>query len=200
VHNTKELGCGRVVARFPQIVTRLKGMMEAFLNALQCIDVAWVADDTVEQLPLPTQVGKSWVGGIDPNRPRIRVVLEAVLALATSPQGFSVSEFAAKAQEISRPAGLAYGKRQAAYDLKKLRGKDLIAKVDSSRRYRALPQGLRTMAALLVLREKVIRPLLAGVTCPKRGRKPKNWTLLDQHDETLRQDMCALFNDLRIAA
>jgi hypothetical protein len=30
VHNTKQLGCGRTIQRFPQIVTRLAGMTERF--------------------------------------------------------------------------------------------------------------------------------------------------------------------------
>ena len=69
-----------------------------------------------------------------------------------------------------------YGPRRAAYDLKKMRAKDLIAKIGSSRHYQAIPQGLKAITALLVLREKVIQPLLAGVATARRGRKPKDWS------------------------
>ncbi len=34
VHNTRDLGCGRVVARFPKIVVRLQDMLERFLTTL----------------------------------------------------------------------------------------------------------------------------------------------------------------------
>jgi hypothetical protein len=54
-----------------------------------------------------------------------------------------------------------YGVRRAAYDIKKLRGKGMVQKIGKSRRYEPLPEGLRTMTALILLREKVIRPLLA---------------------------------------
>jgi hypothetical protein len=42
VHNTRDLGCGRVLARLPEIITRLKAMVERFLTTLDCIDVAFI--------------------------------------------------------------------------------------------------------------------------------------------------------------
>ena len=93
-----------------------------------------------------------------------------------------------------------YGVRQAAYDLKKLRGKNLLTRVPKSRRYRIPNEAIRILAALVILREKVLSPILAGVGKPKRGPKPKNSTPIDHHYETIRQDMFTLFEDLRIAA
>jgi hypothetical protein len=39
-----------------------------------------------------------------------------------------------------------------------------VRKIGASRRYEPLHQGLRALTALVVLREKVIRPLLAAST------------------------------------
>jgi hypothetical protein len=55
------------------------------------------------------------------------------------------------------------------------------------------------MTALLVLREKVIKPLLAGTGKPKRGRKPKNRCPIDAHYETIRLQMCNLFELIGVA-
>ena len=78
------------------------------------------------------------------------------------------------------PTAPAYQARHAAYDLKKLRAKGLIGKVASSRRYQAPPEGLRTIAALVVLRDKVIKPILAGTAKPtmdpRRERIP--WPMM----------------------
>jgi hypothetical protein len=200
VHNTRDLGLGRVLARFPQIITRLQGMLERFLTTLDCVDTAFIADQTLEQLPLPSQVGSTRVGGVDLGKPRIRAALQAVLALAPAPGGFTVAQLAAKVQQQTGQTDRAYSTRQAAYDLKKLRGKHLVVKPGRSRRYHAPPEALRTITALLVLRDQVIRPILAGVRVPRRGRKPATWTRTDQHYETLRLEMQALFNDLGIAA
>ncbi len=93
-----------------------------------------------------------------------------------------------------------YTPRQAAYDLKKLRAKDLITKLGRSRRYQLSPPSMRAITALLVLREHVIGPLLAGARTPPRASKPATWTLVDQHYQQLRLDMQPLFQELGIAA
>ena len=58
------------------------------------------------------------------------------------------------------------------------------------------------MATCIVLREKVIRPPLAGSlrVKVKRGRAPKTHTRLDPHYQTLQQGMQELFAELGIAA
>ncbi len=200
VHNTKALGCGRVVAKFPQIVTRLRAMVTEFLTTLHAVDHAFVSDDTLEQLPLPSVLGQTRVGGVDLNKPRMRSLLAAVLTLAPAPQGFRVADVAAQIQAMMGPTAPPYTVRHAAYDLKKLRAKHLLEMVPSARRYRVPPTGLRTIAALVVLREQVIKPILAGTAKPKMGRKPKNWSPIDVHYETIRKDMQTLFEDLGLAA
>jgi hypothetical protein len=52
----------------------------------------------------------------------------------------------------------------------------------------------------VILREKVLRPILAGVGKPRMGRKPKTWSPIDEHYEAIRQNMFTLMDDLRIAA
>jgi hypothetical protein len=56
------------------------------------------------------------------------------------------------------------------------------------------------MTALVVLRDKVIKPLLASCCQRKRGRKPKNVTPLDTHYHHLQAGMRELFDELGIAA
>jgi hypothetical protein len=57
---------------FPEIVLRLRGILERFLNAVGCMDACFVSDDTLENLSQPAQVGQIKVGGIDLNQPRMR--------------------------------------------------------------------------------------------------------------------------------
>jgi len=72
VHNTREYRWGRSLSCFAEIVTRLREILERFLNAVGCMDACCVSDETLENLPLPTQVGQTKVGGIDFNRLRMR--------------------------------------------------------------------------------------------------------------------------------
>jgi len=56
------------------------------------------------------------------------------------------------------------------------------------------------MAALVPLREKVIKPLLAAQCHPERGPKPKNRTSVDLHYDALKNSMRELFVELGMAA
>ena len=200
VHNTKELRCGRLLERFPQIIARLQQILEQFLNNLYCMDASFISGQTLDQLATPSQLGKTRVSGMDVNKPRTRAVLSAVLALACAPAGFTTGQLANTVRSMLPPTDSSYDPRRAAYDLRKLRGKELLRKVPDSRRYFIPQQAVRTIAALVILREKILRPILAGVGKPKMGRKPKNWSSIDEHYEAIRQDMFTLMEDLRIAA
>jgi len=200
VHNTKEYRWGRSLPCFGEIVSRLRDILERFLNAIGCLDACFVADETLENLPLPTKVGQTKVGGIDFNKSRMRRVADAVLALSTAPTGFTASELAQKVRAMTGEEESAYGPRRAAYDLKKLRGKGLVRKIGTSRRYESEPTSLRAMTALVVLREKVIRPLLAASQRPEPQNKPNNPTPVDQHYERLRVSMRDLLAALGVAA
>jgi hypothetical protein len=126
--------------------------------------------------------------------------LSAALALAFSPDGFTVGQFAATVRSMLKSPNTDYDARRAAYDLKKLRGKNLVSKIAKSRRYEVPSSAIRTMGALVLLREKVLRPILSAVRNQNATARPVNYTELDQHYQALRQNMLTLLNDLRIAA
>jgi hypothetical protein len=117
-----------------------------------------------------------------------------------SPHGFKVADVTVKVREILGIDPEAYTARQAAYDIRKLRGKNLVYKIEHSRRYGVSPAGLRIMTALLVLREKVIKPLLAGAGTSKGDRKPKNQHPIDAQYEALQHQMLRLFQLIGITA
>lgn len=75
-----------------------------------------------------------------------------------------------------------------------------MKKLKQSRRYQPTPDGLRAMAALTVLRDKGIKPLLTANLKTKRGRKPNNPTTIDQRCDRIRTEMQELFKVLGIAA
>ena len=153
-----------------------------------------------EKLPEPARVGQTRVGGIDLNKLRTRRAAEAVLALAPSPAGFTAAADLAEQVRSMTASESAYGARRAAYDIKKFRAKGIVRKIEKSRRYELIPEGLRALTALLVLRDKVIRPLLAASGQPEPPAQPANPTVLDHHYERVRADMRGLFTELGIAA
>lgn len=70
--------------------------------------------------------------------------------------------------------------RQAGYDLRKLRAKNIVDKSGRTRRYRVAPLAARTIAALLTVRDQVIAPILAGIRSPEDGPQARaldtRWT------------------------
>jgi hypothetical protein len=200
VHHAATLGLGRVLPRFPALVAHLRGMLDRWLDTLGYLDRAFIADDTLEQLPAPAQLGRSRIGGIDVNQPRMRAVLAAAITCAQRPDGFRLGDLTTQVRQRLGGAASEYGTRQAAYDLRKLRAKGFVVRLPQSQRYQCLPDGVRALTALVVLREQVLKPLLAGCAARHQGRKPKSWTPLDDHYQTLRVDMQHLFADLGLAA
>lgn len=199
-HNTRDLRCGRVLDRWGDITARLADMADRFCTGLDCVDVAFIPDGLLDELPNPSRLGVSRVGGIDLNKPRTRHALAAVLSLAVSPAGFSVGQFTDKVRALSGQAPHTYTVRQGAYDLRKLRAKGFVDKPGRSRRYHVTHEAARTIAGILTLRDHVIAPILAGIRSPRLGRKPAIWTPVDRDYEQLRITMHKLFADLAITS
>jgi hypothetical protein len=75
-----------------------------------------------------------------------------------------------------------------------------VVECTQSCRYRVRRPGIKTLAELLILREKVLKPVLAGVCRPKPGRLPKNIHPLDLHYQTLQRQMLSTLQHLKVAA
>ncbi len=188
------------IEKFPEIVVQAKSVLVRFMDALSCIDQCFIADRLLEQLPAPSQVGKTKVGGIDLNKPRMRWVVEAVIAMSPSPNGFTASDLARQVRALSKQRESAYGARRAAYDLKKLRGKKIVRRIGQTRRYESVATGLKAMTALVVLRNKAIKPLLAAAQDLRPARGAQNPGALDRYYDSIRLAMRGVFQELGLAA
>ena len=198
VHNVRKLKHGNGLARWVPVVTHLNEVLNRFLEVVQCADSATLDDSTWESLPEPSAVGAGRVAGINMASARMTAVMDAVVALSTQPAGFTSGDLAVKVQQRLRVPAEEYQPRHAAYDLKKLRGKKLLAKIGKSRLYEAPPEGLRTLVALGMLRDKVLKPVLRNRNL--QGPPPRSNNPLDHHYYNLRQEMRRLFRTLKIAA
>ena len=148
-------------------------------------------------LPVASQVGKTIVGAIDLNKARMRHVVDALIALSPLPNGFTASNVADRVRALSKQSLSEYGPRHAAYDLKKLRGKQIVRRIGHTRRYEPLPTGLRAMTALLVLRNKAIKPRRRSTPPPSPGPQPKTGRRpLPSHPSCMK----GVFNELGHAA
>jgi hypothetical protein len=200
VNNTAELRCGKGIEKLPGILERSQQMIVAFLGIVQAAHLSFLPAEQLDSLPMPTYRGQQRLAGVDIQKPRLRAVAQAVIALAPQPEGFTAEQLAVRVRTQQGRPMAKYNARKAAYDLRKLRGKTLVQRIANSRRYRVRRPGIRTLAALLILREQVLKPVLAGVCRPKRGRPPKNIHPLDLHYQTLQRQMLATLQHLKLAA
>ncbi len=88
---------------------------------------------------------------------------------------------------------------QAAYDIRTLRGHNLLTKIGRSHRYQVLPPTARTVVAILTLREQVFAPIMAGFRVPAAADHQPPGTAIDRDFEALRLNMHTLFDDLAIS-
>ena len=200
VNNIAELRCGKGMEKLPGMLQRLEAMVVAFLGVVQAAHLSFVNGQQWDALAAPSVRGAKRVAGVDLQKPRMRAVAQAVIALAAKPEGFAATDLAARVRAQQGRVMAGYAKRKAAYDLRKLGGKSLVERIGRTRRYRVRRPGIRALAALLILREQVIKPVLAGVCRPKRGRPPKNLHPLDVHYQKLQVEMLATLQTLKIAA
>jgi hypothetical protein len=92
-----------------------------------------------------------------------------------------------------------YSTRQASYDLQKLRAKAVVERPAKSLRYRVCAEGLRGLSALLVLRNRVLVPLLSRLG--RRRRCPHcHLSELDRRYDNIQKEMQHVFEELHIAA
>jgi hypothetical protein len=198
VHNVQTLGVGRSLAKFSEVVQRLHDLLERFLNTLHCIDVACIDPGLLDTWPLPSQLGRTRVGGLDLDKERLRHLVQAVMALAPAPGGFRLADVVQHVRQMTSAA--AYTLRQAAYDLKKLRAKNLVERVGRSRRYTVPAWALKALTAVLLLKDKVIKPVLANLGAPLNRPQPEQTSPLDEHYLRLQADLRTLFEAIGIAA
>ena len=128
----------------------------------------------------------------------MRAVVEALLTWLPSPTASRRATWRPRSGDRLRQP--TYTPRHAAYDLRKLRGKELVTRVGTTRRYRLTTPAIRTLVALLILREKIIKPVLAGAGKPKPGRPPKRIHPLDVHYENLQRELRHTLDTLGVAA
>lgn len=198
VHNTSDLRCGKRIDRFPDIITRMDQIMSKFLSALRSVDASFLDLGELDAWSSASKIGSVHVGGIDVNKPRTRAVMQAVIALSINPSGFSVSDVAKKVQAILSTGE--YQSRQASYDLKKFRAKGLVKKIDKSRKYEATQNGLRSMTAFFIIRDKVMAPLLSCTKKFKKDPRPRNIHEVDFHYKNIQNEMNEIFSIYKVAA
>ena len=164
VHNTKELKCKRNTSNFSQIVGKLNGIMKSFMDNLCYTHVSLLDESCLKKLSSPSKRGSQRLAGVDINKDRTIAILESVQTLAFKPGGYTSKDVCALMKaKLGKNQIKTYTPDTAAYDIRKLRGKGLVQKIEKSRRYSTTKKGMEYIVVILALTQKIIPTVLSSV-------------------------------------
>ena len=172
-HNTAELRCGRMIEKFPEIVTRLARMVDGTPRPGLCGHrVPRRAHP--DELPTGVPLGATRVGGLDLNNP-------ACVTRCAPPWRWR------RPPPVQRRRGRRQGARPHRCRSLRLhrppgpldlaaRSKHLVDEPRRTPRYQGQGTPRRTIAALLTLRDQFIGPDPRRGAQPGMGRRTAHWT------------------------
>ena len=104
-------------------------MVDRFASMLDCVDVGFLPDGVLDQLPLSWQIGGTRVGGIQPEpAPHARGPRRGTRLGRGTRWVHRRRAHRQRAIPLTGQTAADYPMRQAADDLRKLRGKHLVVK------------------------------------------------------------------------
>ena len=181
VHNAKELKCKRSVSNFEEIVGKLSIIMNSFMDNLCYTHVSLLKDGSFKKLTSPSKKGKQRLAGVDINKNRTIAIMESVLALAIKPDGYTAKDIAILMKErLNKKQAKDYTPAKAAYDIRKLRGKGLVVKIEKSRKYKTTKKGIETIIAVLALTQKTIPTILSSINKDAISDNPEEMQDIDR--------------------
>jgi hypothetical protein len=181
VHNAKELKCKRSVSNFEEIVSKLNIIMNSFMDNLCYTHVSLLKDGSFKQLTSPSKKGEQRLAGVDINKNRTIAIMESVLALAIKPNGYTTKDITILMKErLDKKQAKDYTPAKAAYDIRKLRGKVLVVKIEKSRKYKTTKKGIETIIAVLALTQITIPTILSSINKDTISDNPEEMQNIDK--------------------
>lgn len=192
-NDTRHFGVGRRLENLPLLRDRLAATNERTLALQADLMASSVDSGLLAALAKPTLVGQRRVPGVNLHDDRVIRLLETLLHSGAFATDWTTRELHARVLGRNRLADKDYRLSQLRYDLAKLRAKGLVQRLGRTRRYRLTPQGAK-LGVLLVLRTRLLGPLVTLATQPSLGRPPLDHNVVDaafhQVDSALDQ-LCA---------
>ena len=187
VHNAKDLKCKRSISSFAEIVQKLQDIMNSFMNNLLFAHVSILDDGSLKNLVSPTIKGKTRLAGVDINKERTQAIMETVLALSMKPCGYSIGDVTVKMKE--KFAYKNYTSRNAAYDIRKFRGKGLVKKQKGTRKYITTKKGMQEIVAVIALVKKQLPCVLAVINKASISKDPQAISIFDSCCLNIRKEI-----------
>lgn len=170
VNDPRHLGVKRSLEHLPELVTAMADVTQRYLDLHAELLDSTIDAGQLAALAQPTWRGQRRIPGLRLHDDRVLRLLEVLLQPAGLVADWTIADLHARVLARYRLEPDQYRPSQLRYDLWKLRAKDLVGRVGTSRRYRLTAAGVRLGVLLVKLRSRLLGPLVTLVSQPPRPR------------------------------
>jgi hypothetical protein len=172
INNPRDFGIGKDIANLWQLRNLGNDINRRMLQIERVSQDCALDLDTVDTIirPTVTEDGQR-APALRFGDPRTTALMAALFMLSHVPMGLTNRSVRSHVRDLLGPQST-YGARQMTYDLRRLRRKGLILRLEHSNRYRLTELGLKTAAFFTKLDARLFRPASAAMDPRDRVSRP----------------------------
>jgi len=159
VNGPSDLGCQRRLVNLPELQAKARAANGRLLIIERVGQGCAIATELFERVALPSFDEGRRTGALRFGDPRVMALAGALCLLVHAVSGFTNRSLRAR---VAALLGIPYTSGQMTYDLRRLRRKGLIRRLDHANTYVPTPDGLRVALFYTKLHDRLLRPLLAA--------------------------------------
>jgi hypothetical protein len=168
-NNVRDFGLNKGVENLPTLRRAMREVTDRYLHLQQDILETFVDRGHLARLRQPTILPSGQrIPGLKIDDPRLLAVMQALVRFAPLAAGGTF-----RTRDLHAPTAAAWGMTpetykltQLRYDLRKLRAKGLVEKIEGTQRYRLTPEGYRLCVLFLKIVHRLYAPLTAATLQP----------------------------------
>jgi hypothetical protein len=151
---------GRSLGNLPRLRTIGRHINHRLLTLERVAQHCAIASQTVERIVLPTVDDGQRAPALRWGDPRTMALFSAVCAFAFTPEGFTNQTLRQRVGALHDPGPRGYTPGRMTYDLRRLRRKGLIVRLEGTHRYQLTHLGRRVALFMAKSYARLVRPLL----------------------------------------
>ena len=176
INNLRDLGLNKSVVNLPAVKKVAGNINNRYLKSISDISLKFIGNTGLDKLAESEKIGVSGksITGIRISDSRIMRAIKALAKSSNLIHGFNNKELR---REIIIKNGLKeeeYPSTKMGYDLKRLLVKGLIKKIVGTYKYVLTELGIKICKILLLLKEKILNPIISGIKDKSNKKKKLN--------------------------
>ena len=157
VNSPTDLGCQRRLKNLPELQGKARAANHRILEVQRVGQGCAISTALFERVALPSTKEGQRTGALRFGDPRVMALAGALCVALNAVTGFTNRSLRAHAAGL---LGTTYSVSQMTYDLRRLRHKGLIRRLEHSNTYVLTPEGIRVALFYTKLRDRLLTPLL----------------------------------------